>query len=156
LELQDLALDAHRDLPGEVAVGDGRGDLGDVPDLAGQLTRQQVDVVGQVLPDAAHPAHLRLAAQLGSGAHRVREARHLRGEPDELVAHHVDRVLELQDLALALDRDLPGQVPVGHRRGHLGDVAHLGGEVGGHRVDVVGQVGPCAADAAHVRLAAQL
>ena len=40
--------------------------------------------------------------------------------------------------------------------GDVGDVAHLAGQVGRHRVDVVGQVLPGAGDAAHLRLAAEL
>ena len=48
------------------------------------------------------------------------------------------------------------QVAVGHRGGHLGDVAHLAGQVGGHEVDVVGQVLPGAGHALHLGLAAQL
>ena len=48
------------------------------------------------------------------------------------------------------------QVAVGDGRGHLGDVAHLGGQVAGHRVDAVGQVLPGAGDALHVGLAAEL
>ena len=47
----------------------------------------------------------------------------------ELVDHRVDRVLELEDLALDVDRDLLRQVAVGDRGRDLGDVAHLGGEV---------------------------
>ena len=43
-----------------------------------------------------------------------------------------------------------------HRGGHLGDVAHLAGQVRGHRVDVVGEVLPGAADALDLRLAAEL
>ena len=39
---------------------------------------------------------------------------------------------------------------------HLGDVAHLGGQVAGHRVHVVGQVLPGAGDARHLGLAAEL
>src|SRR5690606_19556232 len=44
----------------------------------------------------------------------------------------------------------------GNRGGHFGDVADLTGEVRGHRVDVVGQVLPRAADSRHLRLAAEL
>ena len=43
-----------------------------------------------------------------------------------------------------------------HRGGHLGDVADLAGEVRGHGVHVVGEVLPGAADARHLRLAAEL
>ena len=47
----------------------------------------------------------------------------------ELVDHRVDGVLELEDLALHVDRDLARQVAVGDGRGHVGDVAHLAGQV---------------------------
>src|SRR5207248_1406448 len=45
---------------------------------------------------------------------------------------------------------------VGDGGGDLGDVADLGGEVAGHRVDRVGQVLPGAGPSAHVGLAAEL
>src|SRR4029450_10810479 len=61
-----------------------------------------------------------------------------------------------QDLALDVDRDLLGQVALGDRGGDVGDVAHLGREVAGHEVDVVGEVLPGAGDAADVGLAAEL
>src|SRR6185436_8436420 len=48
------------------------------------------------------------------------------------------------------------QIAVGDGGGDFGDVAHLAGEVAGHRVHVVGQVLPGAADAQHLRLAAEL
>ena len=41
-------------------------------------------------------------------------------------------------------------------RGHVGDVADLAGEVGGHGVDVIGEILPGARDAGDLRLAAQL
>ena len=107
----------------------------------------------QVPGDAAH---LGLAAELALGADLARHARHLGGEGVELVDHRVDGVLQLEDLALHVDGDLLRQVAVGDRRGHLGDVAHLAGEVAGHRVDVVGEVLPGAGDAVHVGLAAEL
>ena len=55
-----------------------------------------------------------------------------------------------------LDVDRPRQVALGHRGGDFRDGAHLGGEVGGEAVDVVGQVAPGAGRAGHARLAAQL
>src|SRR3712207_7093204 len=44
--------------------------------------------------------------------------------------------------ALHVHRDLLGEVAHGDGRGHLGDVAHLAGEVGGHEVHVVGEILP--------------
>ena len=149
-------LHVHRDLARQVAARDGGGDFGDVAHLAGQVGGHRVDVVGQVLPDAADARHLGLAAELAFGAHFARHARDFGGETVELIDHRVDGVLELQDLALDVDRDLARQVAAGDRGGDLGDVAHLAGEIAGHRVDVVGQVLPGAADARHLRLAAEL
>src|SRR5205823_1667276 len=45
---------------------------------------------------------------------------------------------------------------VGDGGGHVGDVAHLSGQVTGHAVDAVGQVLPGAGDAAHLGLSTQL
>src|SRR5439155_1237833 len=47
-------------------------------------------------------------------------------------------------------------VAVGHGGGHLGDVADLVGEVGAHRVHVVGEVLPGSGHAFHGGLAAEL
>ena len=66
------------------------------------------------------------------------------------------RFLELQDFARDVDGDLLRQVAAGDRGRDVGDVAHLRGQVGGHEVDVVGQVLPGAGDARHLRLAAEL
>src|SRR6185503_8616811 len=156
LELQDLALHVHRDLLGEISVRDGRGHVGDVADLAGQVAGHAVDAVGEVLPGPAHALHLRLTAQLALGADLAGHAGHFGGEGVELVHHGVDGVLELQNLALYVHRDLLGEVAVGDRGGHVGDVADLRRQVPGHRVHVVGQVLPGTTDALHPGLAAQL
>ena len=74
------------------------------------------------------------------------DSRHLAGERVQLIDHRVDGVLQLEELALDVDRDLLAQVAVGDRGGHLGDVSHLSGQVAGHQVDVVGEVLPDAAD----------
>jgi hypothetical protein len=78
------------------------------------------------------------------------------GERAQLVHHGVDRGLELQDFALHVHRDLLRKVTGGHRLGHVGDVAHLAGQVAGHEVHVVGQVLPGAGHALHLRLTAEL
>src|SRR5207244_814851 len=134
----------------------GGGDLRDVAHLGGQVARHAVDVVGQVLPGAGHALDLRLAAELPLGADLAGHARHLRGEGAQLVHHGIDGVLQLQDLALDVHRDLLGQVAVGHGRGDLRDVAHLPGQVGRHAIDAVGQVSPGAGNVPHVGLAAEL
>ena len=156
LQLQDFARHVHRDLLGEVAAGDRGRDVGDVADLRGQVGGHEVDVVGEVLPGAGDAGHLGLAAELAFGADLARHARHFRGERIELVHHRVDGVLQLQNFAADVDRDLAREVAAGDRRGDVGDVADLRGEVAAHRVDGVGEVLPGAGDAGHDRLAAQL
>src|SRR5262249_16981817 len=130
-------------------------DLGDVAHLAGEVRRHRVDVVGQVLPGAGDAAHLCLAAELAFGADLAGDAGHFAREGIELVDHRVDGVLELEYCAAHIYGDFPRPVAVGARGRHFGDVADLGGEVGRHRVDRVGQVLPGAGDAEHVGLAAE-
>ena len=78
------------------------------------------------------------------------------GERAELIDHRVDGVLELEDLALDVDRDLLRQVAVGDGGRDVGDVADLAGQVAGHEVDAVGEVFPGAGDALDLGLAAEL
>src|SRR5205823_5281134 len=156
LQLEDFPLGIDRDLAGQVAAGHGRGHVGDVAHLAGQVAGHEVDVVGQVFPYAGHARHHGLAAQLALRTHLAGHARHFRGERPQLVHHRVDGVLELEEFAADVHGDLLRQVAVGDGGGHVGDVAHLAGEVGGHAVDVVGEVFPHAGDTGHGRLAAQL
>src|SRR6185437_8207144 len=63
---------------------------------------------------------------------------------------------ELEDFAPDVDGDLAGEVAGGDGGGDLRDVAHLAGEVGGHGVDGIGEVLPCAGDTGDGSLAAQL
>src|SRR6185312_2118692 len=156
LELEDLALDVDGDLLRQVAGGDRGRHVGDVAHLCGQVAGHRVHTLGQVLPRAGHALHVGLAAQTSVGADLARDARHFRGERGELVDHRVDRVLELEDLAFDVDGDLLRQVAPGHRLGHVGDVAHLAGQVAGHRVDALGQVLPRSGHAFDVGLAAEL
>ena len=71
-----------------------------------RLRGQQVDVVGEVLPRAGDAGHVGLAAELAFGADLARHARHLGGERAQLLDHRVERLLQLQDLAAHVDRDL--------------------------------------------------
>src|SRR5262249_179660 len=82
-------------------------------------------------PPTPHAGLVRLAADPVFGAHLARDARHFAGECVELIDHRVDGFLELQDLAADVHGDLLGEVAAGDRRRHVGDVAHLGGEVAG-------------------------
>src|SRR5207237_74782 len=106
LQLEDLALDVDGDLLGQVALGHGGRDLGDVPDLAGEVGRQEVDVVGEVLPGAGHALDARLTAELAFGAHLAGDSGDLVGERRQRVGHAVDGLGQGGDLALGLDGDL--------------------------------------------------
>src|SRR5205085_613836 len=103
-----------------------------------------------------HSLDLGLTAELALGADLAGDAGDLARERGELVDHGVDGVLELEDLALDVDRDLLAEVAGGDGGGDGGDVAHLAGEVRGHEVDVVRAVLPRARHAPDVRLAAEL
>ena len=96
-----LALGLHDQLLPQVAVGHGRHHLHDAADLVGKIGRHDVDRVGKVLPGARHAGDLRLSAELAVGAHFAGDAGDFGGESVELVDHRVDRVLQLQDFALA-------------------------------------------------------
>src|SRR6185312_10656291 len=156
LELEDLALDVDGDLLRQVTARHSLGHIGDVAYLAGQITGHEVHAVGQVLPRASDTPHLRLAADDPFGADFPRDPRHFGGERRQLVDHRVDDVLELEDLALHVDGDLLRQIPACDGLRHVGDVAHLAGQVAGHRVHAVGQILPRAGDALHVGLSAEL
>ena len=62
LQLEDFTLHVDRDLLRQIALGDRGCHVGNVAHLAGKVVGHQVDVVGQVLPRAGDPAHLRLTA----------------------------------------------------------------------------------------------
>ena len=111
---------------------------------------------GQILPGAGDAGHDRLAAELAVGADLARHARHFGGKGAQLIDHRVDGFLELQDLAADVDRDLLGEVAIGHRDRDLGDVANLAGQIVGHRVHALGQVLPDARHLRHLGLAAEL
>ena len=156
LQLGDLAARVDGDLLREVALGHGRGHLGDVAHLSRQVAGQLVDVVGEVLPRARHALHLGLPAEAALGADLAGDPGDLGRERAQLVDHGVDGVAQRRDLAAGVDADLLRQVAVGHGRRHLGDVAHLGGEVAGQQVDVLRQVLPRARHALDPRLAAEV
>src|SRR5205823_6508844 len=110
LEVEDLAADVDRDLLGQVAVGDGGRYLGDVAHVRRQIAGHEIDVVGEVLPDADYAANLGLPTQPTLSTDFTGDARNLGGEGVELIDHDVDRVLQLEDFALDVDRDLFRQV----------------------------------------------
>ncbi len=156
LERRDFALRFHRDGTRQVALGHGRRHFGDGAHLGGEIRRELIDVVGKVAPDAGRAGHARLAAQLAFDADFARHRGHLVGERRQRVDHAVDGVGQLGDFALGFEHQLAFQIAVGDGGHHFGDAAHLRGQVGGHEVDVVGEILPGAGDAVHFGLAAQL
>ena len=125
LELQDLTAHIHRDFARKVARCHGGGHLGDVTNLVGQVRRHRVHRDRQILPDAGDALHFRLTAELAFGSDFARHARHFRGERIELVHHGVDGVLQLQNLAARVDRDLGRKIALRDGGRHAGDVTHL-------------------------------
>ncbi len=155
LQLQDLAPRVHADLLRQIALRHGRGHLGDGADLGGQVVRHEVHRVGQIPPGAPHTLDVGLPAEPALGTHLPRHTRDLISERRELIDHRVDGVLQLQNLTARVDVDLLRQIPLGDGGGHLGDVTHLGGQVAGHGVDRVGQVGPGSGNPGYLGLTAQ-
>src|SRR5207302_572122 len=99
LQLEDLAADIDGDLLPEVAAGDGGRDVRDIAYLVGQVAGHEVDVVGEVFPDATDAADLGLAAELALGPDFAGHARHFRGERAQLLDHGVDRARQSEDLS---------------------------------------------------------
>src|SRR5205823_12655062 len=73
----------------------------------------------------------------------------------ELVHHRVDRVLELEDLAFHVHRDLAREVSPRHGRRHVGDVPHLSREDDSPRLHSLAYVVRRPRHANHIRLAAE-
>src|SRR5262245_24971486 len=155
-ERGDLALAVDSQLAPQITVCDCGYDVGNVPHLTSQVGGHRVHVIGEILPRAGHAAHIGLAAELAFGANLAGHARHFRGERVELVHHRIYGVLQFENFALHVHRDLLRQVALRLRGRHLGDVAHLTGQVGGHQVHVIGEILPRAGHAAHIGLAAEL
>src|SRR5262249_6792007 len=61
-----------------------------------------------------------------------------------------------EDLTAHVDGDLFRQIAVGDGDGHIGDIAHLSGQIAGHQVDVVSEIFPGAGDSGHRGLTAEL
>src|SRR5207249_1493186 len=121
----DFAFDVDRDLFGQIAVGDSRGNGGDVAHLVGQAGGHEIDVVGQVFPRAGQPTNVGLATEFSFGAYLAGHTRHFRREGAKLIDHRVDGVFEFENFPFDVDGDLLGQVTVGHGGRHGGDVTDL-------------------------------
>src|SRR5215470_1254254 len=138
----DLALRLHGQTLIEIAVGHRGHHLDDPADLFGQVVSHEIDVVSEIFPGTAHACDLCLASELTLGADLVRHPTDLAGKRVELIDHGIDRILQLQELAFDVDRDLAIEVTARHGGRDLGDVTDLRSEVAAHRIDGVGQILP--------------
>ncbi len=116
LQFEDFALNVNSDFLRQVAVGDRCCDGRDIADLVGQVARQHVHVVGQILPGARHAFDLRLSAELAVGADFLGDAGNFVGERAELIDHRVNGGANPQELAF--DR-----LPIYFERHFLAQVA---------------------------------
>src|SRR5262249_60934957 len=110
------------------------------PPLAGKLSLHDALPICQIFPSAGNAWHLGLAAELSFGADLACDPGDFGGETAQLIDHGVDRVFELENLAAHVDSNLLRQIAVGDGDSDVSDVAHLGGQVAGHHVDVI-QIG---------------
>src|SRR6185369_711258 len=124
----NLAFRFDRELLTKAAVGDRRDDLHDAADLVRQVRSHDVDRVREVLPRTADSWYLGLAAQLPFGTDLACDTSDFRRKGAELIDHGVDRVLQLENLALDVDGDLPREVAAGDGGGDFRDVANLRSE----------------------------
>ena len=134
LQNRDLATGLHFNKTRQIPPGNCRGYFGDGAHLGGQIGSKLVDVLGEVPPDAAGALHAGLAAQLPLNANLVGDPRHFVGKIRKPIHHRVDRILQLKDLPFDIHGDFPGEVAVGHSGRDSGNIAHLSGQVRGHRV----------------------
>ena len=100
LQLRHLAAGVHLNRTGQIALGDGGGDLGDGADLRGQVGGQQVDIARQVLPGAGGTGHVGLAAEPAFHADLAGDRGDLLRERGQRVGHVVDRLGQGRHLAL--------------------------------------------------------
>ena len=77
-----------------------------------RLPAMEFTRIGQIFPGAADALHFRLAAELAFGTDFARHARYFAGERVELIHHGVDGVLQLQNFAAHVDRDLARRSPL--------------------------------------------
>ena len=133
-QLQNFAAHIDGDFAGKVAIGDGSCYFGDVTNLAGQVAGHEVHIVREILPCSSDAWNVGLATEFAFRSHFAGHARHFAGEGIQLVNHRVDGVLQGEDFALHVHRDLARQVTAGYRCRDFGDVSHLGRQVAGHGV----------------------
>ena len=132
LQQQNFAAHIDRDLLRKIAARDCCRHFRDVANLSGQVRSHEVHIVGQIFPRASNSRHLRLPAKLAFGSDFTRHTRDFRRKGIELVHHRIDGVLEFENFAFDIDRDLAGQVAARDSCGHFRDIPHLCGQIARH------------------------
>src|ERR1700674_1575175 len=155
LEFENLAFHVHCNLARQIASRHCSRDLSDVADLTGEVTGHRVYRIGEIFPGTGDTRHVGLSSQTTFGADFARHACHFASEGVELIHHRVDGVFEQKDFAADVHRDFFREVAAGDRRGDLGDIADLTGQVTGHRVDGVREILPRTSNAWDLCLAAE-
>ena len=155
LQLSNFAARLHLNGTSEVAFRHSSRDLGDSPNLRGEIGGEQVDVAGEILPSARRTRYVSLATKSAIDTDLARDVRHLFREGRKRVGHVVDGVGERGDFAFRHDGQLLVQIAVRDSSHHFHDAAHLRRKVGAHRVHRVGQIFPRSRDAGHDGLHAQ-
>ncbi len=97
-----------------------------------------------------------MATQLAFGADLASHPRHLRRETAQLIHHGVDCLLQLENLAPHVGRDLFREVAIGHRCRHIGNVSDLRRQIACHQVHAFRQILPDPAHVPHLRLPPEL
>ena len=102
----------------------------DAAHLVCEVACHRIGVFYELLPDATCTLDLSLAAELALGAGLARATRVT--SPAKAFSWstiHVDGVLGLRDLATDVDGSLLGEIAVGDRRGHVGNVVNLASKI---------------------------
>src|ERR1700722_5708430 len=121
LQLQDFSAYFNSNFARQVAGGHRGGNLGDVSDLVGQVAGHGIDAVRKILPGSSNALHHSLSAELAFGTNFASHTSYFAGERVELVHHDVDGVLELQNFAAHIHRDLARQIAVSDGGGDFCD-----------------------------------
>jgi hypothetical protein len=110
----------------------------------------------KILPRSGSAGHVCLSAEPAFHAYFARHRGHLIGEGGQRVGHVVDGLGQRRNFALGVHGQLLRERSVGNCGHHLHNAADLLGQVGGHHVDVVGEILPRSGHTRHNRLPAQL
>ena len=155
LQLQNFALDIHGNFLGQISVRNGCRYVCDVAHLVRQIACHEVHAVGQIFPGSRDTVHFRLSAQFSFGTHFARHTRHFRSERIQLVHHRVDGVLQFENFAFDVDRDLSSTSRRSRPQLSLPRCFAPGRQVAGHEVHAVRQILPGTSHALHICLSAQ-